>query len=252
MKKFITRSLFAFVIMGFSLVTVNATTEFTYEGWQAPTGYGTITGEVDSNITNLKGETTAVGGMYVGPFNKQSIQALEDGIIEETHVDLDFEAVETGEFFEVSLALNDANGDYLDEAVVMTQLVEEGKFKLTAGWAPDFEAVVTEDGVYTYQWEAYIENEKAYVKFNLVKNGEVVESTGAIEFTKLNAEGVTVRYLWFCNINVAEGVNVYTKLPTLTIETDTKSDFLTVVDSEKAKVILEKAVRNDGRRKSNV
>jgi len=239
MKKFITRSLFAFVIMGFALVSVNAaTTVYELADWKAGSGYGTAT-EVETYITNMTGELNTAAGMYYGPYSKKSTtKALADGILEETHVDLNFETVEVGELFEVTLSLDDEDENYLDEAVVMTQLVEEGKFKLTAGWAPEFEAEVTEDGVYTYRWEVYVEEEKTYVKFSLVNDGEVVETTGAIEFAKLNVEGVTVRSLWFCNIKVAEGINVYSRLPELTVDADTNSEDITIVDAEKAEDIL--------------
>lgn len=244
MKKFITRSLFAFVIMGFALVSVNAATVYEPDDWTDGSGYGTAT-EVETYITNIKGETTAVGGMYVGPFSKKSTQTLDAGITEELLIDLDFNSMTAPEFFEVSLALNDDTDAYLDEAVVMTQMVEEGKVKLTAGWAPDFEAEVTEDGVYTYRWEVYKENGKSYVKFSLVDNGTVVATTGAKEFASLNVDGVSVRYVWFCNVNVAEGVNVYSRLPKLTVDEKTNSDYITLVDAEKVAKIVEESAKVD-------
>lgn len=244
MKKFITRSLFLLVIMGFSLVSVNAATVYEPADWTDGSGYGTAE-EFTPYITNIKGETIAVGGMYVGPYSKKSQQTLDAGITEELLIDLDLDSMTAPEFFEVSLALNDKTKTYLDEAVVMTQLVEEGKIKLTAGWAPDFEAVVTEDGVYTYRWEVYKESGKAYVKFSLVNDGTVVATTGAKEFASLNVDGVSVRYVWFCNVNVANGVNVYSRLPKLTVDAKTNSDYVTVVDAEKAKTVLESSAKVD-------
>lgn len=251
MKKFIKRSLFTFVIMAFSLVSVNAATEFTYDGWTAGTGYGTKT-KVTDYITNLNGELNASAGMYYGPFNKQSTQTLKDGITEETYVDIDFESMSAPEFFEVSLAFNDASKTYLTEAVVMTQMVEEGKVKLTAGWAKDFEAVITEDGIYTYQWQAYIKSDKGYVKFNLLNDGEVIATTGEVEFNTLTDENISVRYLWFCNIQAANGVNVYTRLPKLTIDVKSNNNYVTVKDEESAKKIVEKSARKDMFTRSDV
>jgi len=126
MKKFITRSLFAFVIMGYALVSVNAATEFTYEGWKDGSGYGTKEQYTDY-ITTMTGEYNDTAGMFYGPYNKESEQTLEEGINEELLIDLDFDNMGLNELFEISLAFNDANGDYLDEVVVMTQLFEEGK-----------------------------------------------------------------------------------------------------------------------------
>jgi len=244
MKKFITRSLFAFVIMGYALVSVNAATEFTYEGWKDGSGYGTKEQYTDY-ITTMTGEYNDTAGMFYGPYNKESEQTLEEGINEELLIDLDFDNMGLNELFEISLAFNDANGDYLDEVVVMTQLFEEGKIKLSAGWAPEFEVVVEEDGLYTYRWEAYIESEKAYVKFTLLKGNTVVGTTGAIERASINAEDVSVRYLWFCNVNVANGVNLYSRLPKLTVDADTNSDYVTVVDEEKAATVLESSAKVD-------
>lgn len=200
-------------------------TEYKYEGWTSGSGYGSAT-KVDDNITNLKGEDTANGGMYFGPFSKASTAKLEDGILEEVYVEIDPEKYTDRELFEVSLALKSDSNPYVNEAVVMTQKVGD-EFNITAGWAPSFKGVITTKAIYTYQWKMYMEESKTYVEFTLLKGNRVIATTGKVDFDSFGSaeaknpiseeENVSVRYLWFCNIQVANGVNVYTELPTVEV-----------------------------------
>lgn len=232
----------------FAIHSASALTEYKYDGWYAESGYGSKT-KVDENITNLKGSETATDGMYVGPFSKAAKDVkLADDITEEVHVGLDFDTIKDGEFFEASLALKtvDANSNeqYVSEAVVMSQRVGD-KIKLTAGWAPDFEAYVTSKGVYTYQWNMWIEEvenvKKTYVQFTLLQGESEVGTTGKIDFDTLTTADtknpiadqgdVTVKYLWFCNLNVAKGIDVYTEIPTV------KLTFVTPFEDEESEIL---------------
>lgn len=232
MKKKMGFAVLSIAVFMFAIHSASALTEYKFDGWYAEDGYGSKT-KVDENITNLKGSETATDGMYVGPFSKAAKDVkLADGITEEVHVGLDFDTIKDGEFFEASLALKttNANGgeEYVSEAVVMSQRVGD-KIKLTAGWAPDFEAYVTSKGVYTYQWNMWIEEvenvKKTYVQFTLLQGESEVGTTGKIDFDTLTTADtknpiadqgdVTVKYLWFCNLNVAKGIDVYTEVPTV-------------------------------------
>lgn len=234
MKKKMGFAVLSIVAFMFAIHSASALTEYKFDGWYAENGYGSKT-KVDENITNLKGNETASGGMYVGPFSKAAKNVkLADGITEEVHVGLDFDKIKEGEYFEASLALkttNDNNEEkYVSEAVVMSQRVGD-KIKLTAGWAKDFEAYIQTKGVYTYQWKMWIETEenakKTYVQFTLLQGEKEIATTGKIDFDTLTTadtlnpiaeqKDVTVKYLWFCNINVKEGVNIYTEVPTVTL-----------------------------------
>ena len=234
MKKKMGFAVLSIAAFMFAIHSASALTEYKFDGWYAENGYGSKT-KVDENITNLKGNETASGGMYVGPFSKAAKNVkLADGITEEVHVGLDFDKIKEGEYFEASLALkttNDNNEEkYVSEAVVMSQRVGD-KIKLTAGWAKDFEAYIQAKGVYTYQWKMWIETEenakKTYVQFTLLQGEKEIATTGKIDFDTLTTadtlnpiaeqKDVTVKYLWFCNINVKEGVNIYTEVPTVTI-----------------------------------
>ena len=187
---------------------------YNYGSFTDGNGYGTKT-EVDENVTNLKGGEIGADGMAEGPYSKAAEDVLlTDGISEETNVEINLEKMAQGEFFEVSLALKDTAGNYLTEAVVMAQKVDAETVRLTAGWAPSFSVDVKESGVYTFKWEMYTQDDKSYVNFSLLDYGTAVGTTGPVELTDVvNPEGVTVKYLWFCNIQVAEGVNVYAQLP---------------------------------------
>lgn len=211
--------------MAFSVVmpSPKALTAWNLDSWVDGEGYGSAT-KVDENITNLKGEAEALeDGMFEGPYSKASTAKLADGIHEEVYVSLDSDNYAEGEHFEITTGLKNKNGEYINEALVMTQKVGDETMLVTAGWAPNFKAEVKEDGVYTYQYKMFIQDEVAYVNFSLYKWDEEIATTGDVKLDSivgpdsiipvLEEEEVSVKYLWFCNINVAKGVNVYTELP---------------------------------------
>lgn len=218
MKKFLSLSLIAISLFLVTTVSVKAMTVWKFEDWQDGTNYGSKTKTTD-NITNLKGEKEEQGGMKRGPFNKASKAKLSDGIKEEVYVGLKKDDYKNGELFELSIAINQQNGDaeeYLTEAVVMTQKSGDN-FILTSTWAKDKNPIATidEDGVYTYKWEFRKgDNDKIQVKFTILNYGNVVGTTGFVDLDVANAsKATTVRYLWACNIKASYGVDIYTKLP---------------------------------------
>ena len=133
--------------------------------------------------------------------------------------------MKTGEYFEVSLALKDSSNTYVSEAVVMTQKVDDNTIKLSAGWADNVIATISKEGLYTYQWKIFTQGEKTYVNFSLLDGKTVVGTTGNIDMdsSKLTTNDtknpiakqsdVCVKYLWFCNVNVQNGINVHISLP---------------------------------------
>lgn len=232
--------------------SVNAAT-YNYDSFTAGSGYGTKT-PVSENVTNLKGETVASGGMYVGPYSKASTATLAEGILEEAYVEVDMDKIASGEYFEVSLALQNADKEYVTEAVVMSQKTAEDEVKLTAGWAPEFSATISKTGIYTYQWNMFVENDTPYVNFSVLSGDTVIGSTGNVDMDTiqgpddknpiLEQEGVSVKYLWFCNINVAEGINVYATLPGTSIEVIQDENALVVVKD--ADETLTSSLENNG------
>lgn len=225
MKKKIGLALLSLVTFMFCISAPKALTDYKYESWVSGSGYGQAT-KIDDVVTNLKGESVAIDGMFMGPYSKASTAKLADGILEEVHVELDPSNFDHGEHFEVSLALKNASDEYVSEAVVMTQKTGND-FVITSGWAPDFSAKVSNKGIYTYQWKMYVEDDKTYVEFTLLMGKRVIASTGKIDFDTIvtadtknpiaDQDEVSVKYLWFCGISVKNGVNVYTELPTVNV-----------------------------------
>ena len=255
MKKILSLALCIIFALVLFTTSVSAAT-YTFESFVDGNGYGTKT-QVSENVINLKGESTAVGGMYVGPYSKASTSKLKDGILEESYVEVKMDEVSVGEFFEVSLALKNASNEYVTEAVVMSQKTAKNEISLTAGWAPNFKAIINKDGIYTYQWKMFVENNKPYVNFTLLSGNTVIGTTGNIDMDTINGpddknpileqEDVSVKYLWFCNIAQKAGVNVYTQLPKTEIEFVQKEDSVVFVENaEETKEVLKNSLENNG------
>ncbi len=239
------------VLLAVVTVKVNALTTHKYNDWVTEGGYGTVE-KVTDNIVKMNKDDKST----TGPYSKASTAKLKDGITEETYVEIKSSEFDLSELFEVSLALKNGNGEYVTEAVVMTQKVAEDKFKLSAGWAPKFEAYLEEDGIYTYQWKMFEENGQAYVIFTILNKDKVVATTGKISLddeaittndTKnpvASQTDVSVKYLWFCNIQVKKGIKVYSKLPGLSVDSKIVSDNLTVQDSNFADILKDSLSSN--------
>ena len=214
MKKFLMLTFILVTTLFGSVLSVQALTVRNYEDWQAGTDYGTKT-KISSNITNLKGEKVEKDGMKVGPFNKASNSKISDGITEEVYVGLNKDNYENSELFELSIALNKNDAQYLTEAVVMTQKSGD-KFVLSANWASKNPiAVIDADGVYTYKWEFKKDSEnKIKVKFTVLDYEKELGTTDFVELKVENSDQAdNVRYLWACNIKANYGVDIYTVLP---------------------------------------
>lgn len=244
------------------VTSADALTTHKFDDWVVDGERGTKE-KSDDNVTIIKGQQSSVEGQpnpCDGPFSKASVQKLEDGILEETYIELGLDKIKAGEYFEADLGLKNASGEYVTEAVVMTEHGYDGKIKVYAGWAPDFAAYVTEDGIYTYQWHMFIGDDGvAYVNFTLLNGKEVIGTTGDIS---LDAESITtddtqnpvaaeedvsVKYLWFVHVNVADGIKVYSKLPGVEnaeIVAPKEDSNLNVADAEKLSDVLKASLKD--------
>lgn len=255
MKKLFTLTLC--VMIALLLLTTGAfAATYDFDSFTDGTGYGTKT-KVDENITNLKGTEQAIGGMFVGPFSKASTAKLVDGILEETYVEINPSELKASEFFEVSLALKNKANEYVTETVVMSQKTSENTVTVTAGWAEDFKVSIDKDGIYTYRWNMFVENNKPYVNFTVLSGDRVLGTTGNIDMDSiqgpddktpiLDQEEVSVKYLWFCNIQCAEGINVYAQLPGTKVDFVQPEDTTVVVgNTEETKGILTDSLSGNG------
>lgn len=256
MKKLFKLTLCVIVALALSIalfnINVNAAT-YDYDSFTDGSGYGTKT-EVSDNVTNLKGQYDSGMGMYVGPFSKASTAKLVDGISEEAYIEVDMDKIATGEFFDVSLALKNAKDEYVSEAVVASQKTADDQVTVHAGWAPEFEVVLDRTGIYTYQWNMFVEEDTPYVNFTILSGDTVLGTTGNVDMDTiqgpddktpiLEQEEVSVKYLWFCSLNVAEGINVYATLPGTTI--DVVQDEEALVVAENPEEALTSSLENNG------
>ena len=238
------------------LATSAFATTYDFDSFTDGTNYGTKT-KIDENITNLKGTDEAIGGMFVGPFSKASTAKLADGIVEEAYVEINPSELKTNEFFEVSLALRNGADEYVTEAVVMSQKTSENVVTITAGWAEGFKTTIDKDGIYTYRWEMFVENDTPYVNFSVLSGDTVIGTTENVNMDLiqgpddktpiLEQEEVSVKYLWFCNIQCEEGINVYAQLPGTEIDFIEPEDTTVVVENaEETKGILTDSLTENG------
>ena len=208
------------------MVNVEAKTEFTSDGWDDDGDtYGDVT-IVDDNITNLKGNVTDNGGQYFGPYNHQSTETLDNGISEEVNVELDPNAWNQGEYFTLSVSLKDNDDAYVTETGIWAQKDGDAIY-VYPSWDASNKIKVTEKGVYTFQYNFTKDTDanKVYFDFNLKLWDDVIGSIENVDMDdpRLNASGETqtpvadhavdVKSVWFTNIFIADGVNVYTTLP---------------------------------------
>ncbi len=209
------------------IMHVDAMTKFTSDDWNNEDGtYGSFT-KVDDNITNLKGNATDTKGQYYGPYSKSSTDTLEDGTItEEVNVELDPEGWAQAEYFTLAVALNDDADKYVVENGIWSQKDGDAIY-VYSSWDPENKIKVTEKGVYTFQY-TYTKDadaNKVYFDFNLKLWDEVIGGFYNVDMDEevLHMSGDTqkpvadhafdIRYVWFDNITVADGINVYTNLP---------------------------------------
>lgn len=212
------------LIMLVFILTVNSyATVYNFDSFTDGDIYGTKE-KVNDNITNLKGGEFT-DGMKKGPFSKSSTATLQNGIKEETHVKIDLEKMKHGELFEVSLALKDnsQDGKYVNEEVVTIQKSGNVAY-VKANGSPNYIAVIGETGIYTFRWEINKKEDGVKIKVTVYNYETVIGTTGEMDFDSIDGPdsedikdkdpaNIGVRYLWFCNIQVADGIDVYATLP---------------------------------------
>lgn len=194
------------------------------QDWQTDNGaYGTVT-KVDDNITNVKGSTEVDEyGRNVGPFTKAKMKSFSDtnNVVDmEVHVKIDLDAMQTGDRFWTTAAMNDQNGEYATELRMKFVKKENGSVEVSPEVTIDdsFSYEIKETGIYTLRWEFkkgtqfvscnFLLKQKDTVLLNgLVPNMDVIMgSRPSIETLKSG------RYLWFHDIKVAGGLYVYENL----------------------------------------
>ena len=248
--------LLTLAMMTVSLTNVDART------WQ--TGNGAFgTAKTEDNVTTLTGTPgSEFEGQVVGPYSKDSKAKLSDEIKEEVYILIDnLESIPEQDLFEVTVSLDESaekTDKQLTERVVMAQKIGDALVvthgnnspELT-GWAPNFKVEIKENGVYTFQWNYFVENKKAYVNFKVLHGDSVLGETGKLEMPEIDVANtdVQVRSLWFTNIKMQDGVKVREELPSLEIKEEDKTDvtvsdknFVDVIEDTLKNVLVDKDV----------
>ena len=204
------------------ILNVEALTQFTSSDWETDNNtYGSFT-VVDDNITNLKGNATDTEGQFYGPFSHKSTAALADGITEEVNVELDPEGWSQSEYFTLSVSLKNADGEYVSETGIWAQKDGDAIYVFPSWNQSDRSIKITEKGVYTFQYNFSLEGDKVNFNFNLKLWDDIVGSINEdldniigpdTKNPVAEQEGVVVKSVWFNNITVADGLNVYTTVP---------------------------------------
>lgn len=115
--------------------------------------------------------------------------------------------VQNGYLFVLSSALNNAAGNYTAESSYGLQ--KSGDVVKVDGT----DITLTEKGIYTFRIENKKVGEKAYSKLIVLNKGVKIGETSLMELTNTDGAPVGHRYLWFSNINVKAGLQVYPELP---------------------------------------
>ena len=204
------------------MMNVDAKTLFTATDWETDNNtYGSFT-KVDDNITNLKGNAIDTNGQFFGPFTHKSTAALADGITEEVNVELDPETWAQAEYITLTTSLKNQAGEYVSEAGIWAQKDGDAIYIFPSWNQTDRTIKITEKGVYTFQYNFTMDKDKVNFNFNLKLWDDVVASINEdldnivgpdTKNPVAEQEGVVVKSIWFNNITVANGVNVYTNLP---------------------------------------
>ncbi len=199
------------------------TKAYEFIDWQAGEKYGSIQ-KVDDNILKFFGDAKIDEHQrYVGPFTKANMKSFEKNkvIDMEVHVKVDLDVMKAGELFKVTTALNDSEGEYVTELRMAFVKTDKGTVKVR----PDikltnhFEYEITQSGIYTLRWE-YVKGTNAVMGRFILKNKDVellkgtVPNMDEIGGKKPAIEKAVVgRYLWFNDIKVKDGLNIYKNLP---------------------------------------
>ncbi len=209
------------------------------EGTVNGKGYnaGSATPVEDTNKIIIKGNSYAGNketgadkwvAMHVGPYVKGDNTTIATGIKEELQIGLDVNKLASQKFFEISFSLKDKTGAYVNEVNIITENVGGEIYigiqniNISGGiWGTPI-AKVTTSGIYTYTWELTKKTDGSYIIFSVVdETGKVVGKSEELnidttfngpqvqEISTVGAENVSVRWIWFCNVQTENGVEVY-------------------------------------------
>lgn len=177
--------------------------------WVTGDGYGSAE-KKSENLVILTGDPELNSdNSHCGPYIKND-GLIEDGtLVDELYIYLDPAELAQAEKFILTSGLNNKSDAYADEFAVMFQKDGEA-IKVSAGVAPGFAGSLTEAGMYTLRYTFSLANDAVLGCFSVLKGDEEVASTGNVVMpTAAPDDTKGRRYLWFCDISVADGLAVY-------------------------------------------
>ena len=197
------------VVLVLSLVSATGFAAENEEGWVTGNGYGSITDNADGTQT-FQGEAQLNSdNSHCGPYTRAGATSIQDGAIEDSvDVFIDPGVMTVGEKFTITVAINDANGDYKTELAVQFWKDHDGSVDVAAGMAPDFTAKLTKAGIYTLRYRYFDKADELFARFSMELSGQTVADTGDIDMKVATAVCGTRRYIWFSDISVAGGLRV--------------------------------------------
>lgn len=173
--------------------------------WVTGDGYGSAE-KKSENLVILTGDPELNSdNSHCGPYIKND-GLIEDGtLVDELYIYLDPAELAQAEKFILTSGLNNKSDAYADEFAVMFQKDGEA-IKVSAGVAPGFAGSLTEAGMYTLRYTFSLANDAVLGCFSVLKGDEEVASTGNVVMpTAAPDDTKGRRYLWFCDISVADG-----------------------------------------------
>lgn len=230
------RGLRKFLVTVLTVVMVLSTTSVvTFAGtgdWDAGDGYGSVEAAEDESVRLRAGE-----GSASGPFTKDLV-AIKDGSDLSygffMDVILDFDGIKAGEDAAWSFAINDKNGNYLDEAFVKIDCFKDNKAVVSQVGsnsaydnAPLLENPIGARGNEFY-FSAVFTNNNGKLHIDYIVNDEIVRSW---DTDKNYSDVKGPRYGWAYDCDLEAGILVTCEPETWILE---HMDYAEEVEAEKA------------------
>lgn len=213
----------------------NEIVKWTFADWEAPYEgtvpvYGTINANVDTNVVILKGAADpTLDNPYSGPYVKGTPQSADNGVIQrEVNILVGPRTLKDSDpnkgDVTVSASINKRTGnrsEYLSEMMADFRRDSEGNVL----YSPHNERgiyTIKEDAVYTIHWDFWTEEQGEGFVVNgqqkLQKNGETLAQSKVAELENYSdgenlPDEIVSDYIWFKNIDVADGIRVFTNVP---------------------------------------
>lgn len=231
------------VVSNFAFLNVVDAQSALKKVWTTSQGYGSAEVNPNNNITTLMGNNQPDEyNRHVGPYTKSNMETFAyDGTISfDVNVKIEPSSMAEGESFEVTAALNNSRADtYVTELRVLFKKVGNVVKVTPAAPIYAFEYDLSTSGIYTLNW-IYTKNlttQKIECDFSIhegdttLMHSEISDIDIILGVIPAYENADAGRYLWFANIDVDAGLNVYHTLPSNVVQ-QPDIDSSTVLDKD--------------------